>query len=102
MLTAGQGTIAQDPAGAEIALVQGVQAAPKTPLSQVHTVDAATAGNPDTVGSRQGTRTGHSLGRVKMFYMLLSKALVWGHHTGVWRRARLSCAIGSTHSHNAF
>lgn len=57
-----------------------------TPLSLVYTVNATAADGPDTLGSRQDTRTGHTLGRVKMFYALISKALVWGHHIGLWQQ----------------
>ena len=85
MVTAGQGTTAKDPAEVGTAPFGGVQVAHMAPLSLVCTMDAATAVSLDTVGSRHGTRMGHTLGGAKMFYVLNSKALVWGQHSGVWQ-----------------
>lgn len=55
------------------------------PISLVRIAAAAAADGSDTVGSRQGAWTGPTLGRVMEMYVLISAALVWGHHTGVWR-----------------
>ena len=65
---------------------RGVQVAHVAPLSRVRTVDAAAADGPDTVGSRRVARTGPTLGRVDMTFVLISGALVWGGHTFLWPR----------------
>ena len=85
-VTAGQRTAAQDPADAISAPFQGVLVICVASLSWVHAVDATAADSLDTVGSRRGTGTGPTLGRVEMIYVLISGALVWGSRTLVWQQ----------------
>ena len=66
-----------DPADAVIAPGWGVQVVRVTPISLVRIADAGQVDCPDPVGSR--------LRAWKVLYVLISKTLCQGFHTGVWQ-----------------
>ena len=96
MVTAGQWTTAQVHANVRTAPIWGVQ------VGLACTVGTAVANSSDTVGSRQGARTGCTLMRV-MTYMGLSEGPSFLATTvaTMWT-VNLLCNICSTHRHNLF